>query len=87
MASYLVSEEKLDENGNPTGIFEKIENTSNSWGVTVQGSNIEASFSLDGVNFVNNVNLCVDITLEYLEADVEYVKMVSNQPFWYRIIY
>lgn len=87
MASYLVDEEKLDKDGNPTGLFEKVENASNSWGVTVQGSNVEASFSLDGVNFVNNVQLCVDTTLEYFEADVEYIKMVSTQPFWYRIIY
>jgi uncharacterized protein YigE (DUF2233 family) len=87
MASYLVDQEKLDENGNPTGLFEKIENASNSWGVTVQGSNVEVSFSLDGVNFVNETKFCVEKTLEYFESDVEYVKMVSNQPFWYRIIY
>jgi hypothetical protein len=86
MASFL-SEEKINEQGEKTGIFEVVANSSNSWGVTIQGSNVQASFSLDGVNFVNNVNLCVDTTLEYFEADVECVKMVSNQPFWYRIIY
>ena len=86
MSSFL-SLEKLDENGNGVGIFEVVAQASNSWGVTVQGSNVTVSFSLDSQNFVNPVVLCQNTPLEYVDCDVELVKITSDQPFWYRIIY
>jgi hypothetical protein len=86
MSSFLV-EEKKDESGNGLGVFEAIVNTSNSWGVTVQGDSVTVSFSLDNENFVNETTLCENTPLEYIECDVEAIKMTSDKKFWYRVVY
>jgi hypothetical protein len=86
MGSFLASE-KIDKNGKLLGIYEVLISGANSWGVTVQGSDITVSFSLNGENFVNEKKMCKNTPLEYTDCDVEVVRLTSNQPFWYRIIY